>query len=501
MKVVESPRKNKLTPKAKIITFYALAAVFIIIDCFLIAKYQIYAFNLLPVALIVIGAIFFAFDRVLLFSVMCIPFSIPIKVFYPDMGFNIDIPTEPLFVGIMLIFILKLLIEHKYDRKILRHPLSVMIILYILWHLVTVCTSTMPLVSLKSWVASLWFILPFFFLGILLFKNEKNIYRFFFLYIIPFSALIIITLIKHSAYNFDQHIGNGIMNPFFNDHTSYGAAIAMFIPFLLGFSLNREVNWKWRIVSVILLAIFITGLIFSYTRAAWISLFGALAMFLILKLKISNKIVFALIIIGIGGFVLMQDRILIKMEGNKVESSTDFSKHIKSISNITSDASNLERINRWNCAIRMFKEKPVFGWGPGTYQFKYAPFQHSDEKTIISTNAGDGGNAHSDYLGSLAESGLLGMLNYILVCIIIYITGTRTYHRLKDKKLRLIVASALCGLVTYFIHGLLNNFLDIDKIAVPFWAFAAMIVTIDLFYVKKEDEIPAENAVQDKPEE
>ena len=189
------------------------------------------------------------------------------------------------------------------------------------------------------------------------------------------------------------------------------------------------------------------------------------------------------------------------MEGNKVESSTDFSKHIKSISNITSDASNLERINRWNCAIRMFKEKPVFGWGPGTYQFKYAPFQHSDEKTIISTNAGDGGNAHSDYLGSLAESGLLGMLNYILVCIIIYITGTRTYHRLKDKKLRMIVASALCGLVTYFIHGLLNNFLDIDKIAVPFWAFAAMIVTIDLFYAKKEDEIPAENVVQDKPEE
>ena len=125
---VESPRKNKLTPKAKIITFYALAAVFIIIDCFLIAKYQTYAFNLLPVALIVIGAIFFAFDRVLLFSVMCIPFSIPIKVFYPDMGFNIDIPTEPLFVGVMLIFILKLLIEHKYDRKILKHPLSVMVI-------------------------------------------------------------------------------------------------------------------------------------------------------------------------------------------------------------------------------------------------------------------------------------------------------------------------------------------------------------------------------------
>lgn len=488
MKAAESLKKNKLARKAKIIAFYAIAVVFIIIDCFLIARYQTYAFNLLPVALIVLAAMFFALDKVLLFSVLCIPFSIPLKEFYPNLGFNIDIPTEPLFVGIMLIFILKLLIEHKYDRKILKHPLTIMIIIYIVWHLVTVCTSTMPLVSLKSWLASLWFILPFFFLGVLLFRNERNIYKFFFLYMIPFAALIIFTLVKHSAYNFDQHIGNGIMNPFFNDHTSYGAAIAMFIPFLLGFSLNREINWKWRIVSAILLGIFITGLIFSYTRAAWISLLGALAMFLILKFKISNKIVFALIVIGIGGVVLMQDRILIKMEGNKVESSTDFSKHIKSISNITSDASNLERINRWNCAIRMFKEKPVFGWGPGTYQFKYAPFQHSDEKTIISTNAGDGGNAHSDYLGSLAESGLFGMLNYILVCIMIYITGTRTYRKLKDKRLKMIVASALCGLVTYIIHGALNNFLDIDKIAVPFWGFAAMIVAIELYHIKEEKE-------------
>lgn len=494
MKAVESLKKNKLARKAKILAFYAIAVVFIIIDCFLIAKYQTYAFNLLPVALIVIAAMFFALDKVLLFSVLSIPFSIPLKEFYPNLGFNIDIPTEPLFVGIMLIFILKLLIEHKYDRKILKHPLTIMIIIYIVWHLVTVCTSTMPLVSLKSWLASIWFILPFFFLGVLLFRNERNMYKFFFLYMIPFAALIIFTLVKHSAYNFDQHIGNGIMNPFFNDHTSYGAAIAMFIPFLLGFSLNREINWKWRIVSAILLGIFITGLIFSYTRAAWISLLGALAMFLILKFKISNKIVFALIVIGIGGVVLMQDRILIKMEGNKVESSTDFSKHIKSISNITSDASNLERINRWNCAIRMFKEKPVFGWGPGTYQFKYAPFQHSDEKTIISTNAGDGGNAHSDYLGSLAESGLFGMLNYILVCIIIYITGTRTYRKLKDKRLKMIVASALCGLVTYIIHGALNNFLDIDKIAVPFWGFAAMIVAIELYHIKEEKEELEETA-------
>lgn len=495
MKAAESRRK-KLARRTKIILFYAIAALFIIIDCFLIVKFQNYMFNLLPLALIVIAGIFFSLDKALLFSVMCIPFSLPLKEFYSGLDFNIDLPTEPLFVTIMFIFVLKLLLERQYDRRIIRHPLSIMILIYLLWHLVTVCTSTLPLVSLKCWVASLWFILPFFFLGVLLFKDTRNIYRFCFLYMIPFAVLIIFTLVKHSAYNFDQHIGNGIMNPFFNDHTSYGAAIAMFMPFLIGFALNKGIKALWRIVSVVLLVIFTTGLIFSYTRAAWISLVGALGMYLILKLKINNKIIFAILIVGIGGYALFQDKILMDLERNKVESSTDFTKHIKSISNITSDASNLERINRWNCAIRMFKEKPIFGWGPGTYQFNYAPFQHSDEKTIISTNAGDGGNAHSEYLGSLAESGLLGLVNYALICIIIYITGTRTYHKLKDRKLKMVVAAALCGLVTYFIHGALNNFLDIDKIAVPFWGFAAMIVSIELFVAERDTENKEEISVQ-----
>lgn len=489
MKAAENQRK-KLTNKTKIIVFYAIAAIFVIINCFVIAKYQSYLLNLLPIALIVIAGIFFSLDKALLFSVMCIPLSVPLREFFPHLAFNIDIPTEPLFVAILLIFVLKLLLEHKYDKRILKHPLSIMIFIYLIWHLITVCTSTMPLVSLKSLVASLWFIGPFFFLGIILFKDPKNIYKFMYLYMIPFAGLIIYTLIRHSAYNFDQHIANGIMNPFFNDHTSYGAAIALFLPFLIGSILSKETSRKMKISSLVLLVIFVVGLIFSYTRAAWISLIGALAMYLILRFKISNKLVLAVAILGIGGIILFQNQIFFKMESNKVESSTDFSKHIKSISNITSDASNLERINRWNCAIRMFKEKPVFGWGPGTYQFKYAPFQHSDEKTIISTNAGDGGNAHSEYLGSLAESGLLGMINYIMICIIIYLTGTRTYHKLEDKKLKMIVATTLCGLVTYFAHGALNNFLDIDKIAVPFWGFAAMIVAIEIYSTRQKEESP-----------
>ena len=75
----------------------------------------------------------------------------------------------------------------------------------------------------------------------------------------------------------------------------------------------------------------------------------------------------------------------------------------------------MERINRWKCALKMFIEKPVFGWGPGTYQFQYARFQLSKDRTIISSNSGDMGNTHSEYLGPLCESGFLGFFFFLLL--------------------------------------------------------------------------------------
>ncbi len=130
----------------------------------------------------------------------------------------------------------------------------------------------------------------------------------------------------------------------------------------------------------------------------------------------------------------------------------------------------------------MFKERPVFGWGPGTYQFVYAPFQRSKDRTIISTNRGDGGNAHSEYLGPLSEQGIPGMLLVITILGVVSSLSFRLFHQVKDSELRIVVASAYLGLMTYFIHGVLNNYLDTDKASVPFWGFIAVLTAVDIHY-------------------
>jgi len=169
------------------------------------------------------------------------------------------------------------------------------------------------------------------------------------------------------------------------------------------------------------------------------------------------------------------------LERNNEESSSNLIEHFSSISNITSDASNLERINRWSCAVRMFRDKPLLGYGPGTYMFKYAPYQLTKERTIISTNSADGGGAHSEYLGPMAESGLPGLLTFIMILGTLFYTAFHAFERVKEVKTKAWLTGALIGLISYCIHGLMNNFLDTDKASVPFWGFSAMIVAIDLW--------------------
>jgi len=184
-------------------------------------------------------------------------------------------------------------------------------------------------------------------------------------------------------------------------------------------------------------------------------------------------------------FFMFQQQIWDVLERNKQGTSGDFTEHVQSISNISTDDSNLERINRWQSAFRMFSERPVFGFGPGTYQFEYAPYQLSKEKTLISTNAGDRGNAHSEFIGPLSEEGLPGMLIMLTLVIMVIAYGIKVHKQANTPETRLLSLTVLLGLITYFFHGTLNNFLDTDKASIPVWAFIAMLIAMDMYQNKR----------------
>ena len=437
----------------------------------------------IPLFIVISYLAIFSLDIILLI----IAFSTPLAVVLNDKssGPALSIPGEPLMFGVLLLFVFKFIFEGKFDRKILNHPVTLAIAFHILWMFITSVTSTYPLVSFKHLLSQLWFIIPFYLLGTQLFREKKNIKIFVWLYSSTLLIVIFYTLIQHAQNSWTQKAAHWVMIPFYNDHTAYAAVLALFIPPMIAFMRDRYSSFRERFLAGFMSIMLIIAIILSYTRAAWLSLIVTLIVYFIYSFRIKF---YNVLLIGAGLvtlFMIFSSDIFMKLEKNRQDSATDFNKHIKSISNITTDASNLERINRWNSALRMWKQKPFFGWGPGTYQFNYAPFQKSSETTIISTNAGDSGNAHSEFIGPLSEEGVFGMLAMVLIVITVIYRSSILYSTSKDPNIRLLTLGILLGLITYFVHGTLNNFLDTDKLSVPFWAFIAMLVSMDVYHNKK----------------
>jgi putative inorganic carbon (hco3(-)) transporter len=476
-----------ITETNKLKWFYFISIGFLCLCIFGFLTRDDFSMHVLPIFIIGMYLLLVRADVLLLLAAFLTPLAVNISM--GAMG--LSLPTEPIFIGLMLLYLAKFFFS-GYDRQLYKHPVAIAILVNLLWIFITCITSDMRVVSIKFFIARLWFTTSLFFLAAELFKKFANIKRFILLYVAGLTIVVLYTIFRHVYYGLTEQAAHWVSTPFFNDHTAYAAALALYLPVLACFIKLPSLKPSYRILCLLLFLFLSAATILSYTRAAWVSLAFALAVYVIIRLRIKFR---TLVLFGLLGGMLFfgfKDQLIMKLEKNQQDSSSDYAAHLKSIANISTDASNLERINRWKSAFRMFLQRPVFGWGPGTYMFEYAPFQKPNEKTIISTNMATGGNAHSEYIGPLAESGVLGTVTFLVIIIVVSYRSLKIITTTRDKEIRLIVMGLFLGLCTYFIHGFLNNFLDTDKASVPFWGFIAMITAIDLHHRDRSELAPAD---------
>jgi len=310
--------------------------------------------------------------------------------------------------------------------------------------------------------------------------------QFIWFYAVGMAITIIYTITRHSINGFTQQSAHWVMTPFYNDHTEYAAVLALMLPPIFGLMLLKHKSFMYRFFTFLISGLVIVAIVLSYTRATWLSLAVALVSMFAYVFRVKTWAVVAIIISMVVGFQIFQSTVLYKFGKTKEYSQNDYRGHLKSITNIKTDASNVERLNRWSCAWRMFLDKPIFGWGPGTYQFQYSVYQLQFEKTYISTNLGDKGNAHSEYLGPLSEQGFMGTIIFVALAVVVLYKASRVFLQSNSNNIKVLALSMQIGLITYLVHGFLNNFLDKDKASIPFWAFVAAITAMDYYHNKKQ---------------
>ncbi len=388
---------------------------------------------------------------------------------------KLSFPSEAMLA---LLIPVSLLFNRDYRQAIkeaLTHPLTILLLVDLFFLFFISLFSTQIDVSLKRVFIRVLFFLGFFML-MQLFEDKRKLIWPWIIYALGLLPVMYFTLRRHARYDFDPKVVFNICEPYYTDHTIYGACIAFVLPMIAIVLYKRKLFGISRIMLVVLWITFgmlIVSEVLALSRAALLSLLVAGGFALLLKYRFR----FSHLMVGffIAGAAVwgVHEQIYSSLEENEsVSNDGEIVNHFSSVTNVTTDASNLERVNRWICAWRMFEERPFTGFGPGTYQFEYNKFQTLINKTYISTNSGNRGNAHSEYLTYLSETGLVGFLVFIGIVLLSIYVGMKNHYDLPPGILRAVNLGVLLGLVTFYFHGLFNSFIDQSKMA--FLVFSAL---------------------------
>lgn len=385
--------------------------------------------------------------------------GLPWSAEYAFGSWSMRVPSEPLMLltGISWIFYGKKRLIYKVKWAMGSFCLLPIAIsgLFIIWQWFCTLYASMPVVSAKYMLVETaqW---GLFAVGMAVFPEIWR--RALSFLVVSMSIFVVYTLAHHAQYHFRADQALLAPMPFLPDHTLYAAVLALLLPWAY---LGRLFPGK-RFLTILTAALLTIGLAFSTCRAAWLSLVGSgiLAFFWAGKNAPWKWILPAFLFVGVAVFY------------NQISEKTAAYLH--------SDVSSMERLNRYDCARQMLHARPWVGFGPGTYQFEYLPFQKPENRTRISVlkpvtersvhTFGRGGGAHSEYWRAAAEAGWPGFLLWLgLVLVLLYQSGRAsadTLHRSRAAPFYLIV---LISLLTFFLHGLVNNFLHEGIVAALVW--------------------------------
>ena len=468
----------KLLKQNKTFVFFIIP---ILIGCvFLLFENKLTLLYYLTFALFVSSFVFFLKPNIkqILYSIFLFT---PLSFDYTWLGgVNISFPSELITIALIFIVVIKWFSGLKINFEGVKNPISILLIIDLLWTLTSVINSDSFEIALKRFLIKLIYVVVYYFFILFFLKKNIAYVKLYILYCIGIIIPIIYSFIEHSKYGFTQPTSIYISQPFYVDHTLFAVCLAFIFPIILLLRHSKLIVTSIISKTFIFIVVTLVGfaIFFSYSRAAWLSLVVAVLFYILLKLKVKFYVILSVLLFSFICLVNSFEPIYMELSENKAKYGNDITTHISSVTNLNSDVSNLERVNRWVCAYKMFEDKPILGFGPGTYQFEYDAYQTKEFMTRISTHAGDKGNAHSEYLTALSETGLVGFLILITTFFYSIYLGMKLYYSNLSKEQELLVLGALLGLITFYFHGLFNTFSDIDKLAILYLGSLSVLVHV-----------------------
>ena len=432
---------------------------------------------LLPpsIFLVIFTVLDFRFLYYLLF--LSLPFSLE---YYLPNGLGTDLPTEPLMwliTGVALMLFTKNIGSIKIDY--FKNPITYLLLLHLAWIFFTCFISLDFTRSLKFFIAKIWYVVPFYFLFVGLIKDEKFLKRI--LYILMWGLLIalIYVLIRHAQFDFSFKSSNTVVRPIFRNHVSYAAILVVFLPYLLVIRNITTSSFLTKIIPGIAL-LFVIAIYFSYTRAAIASIGIAVGAYYIIERRLVKATLLSasVITVVLMGFLIHNNNYLrFAPQYERTITHHKFDNLLEATYKLE-DISTMERVYRWVAGVEMVADRPLTGFGPGTFYNFYKSYTVTSFQTYVSDNPDQSG-VHNYFLMTFIEQGLPGFLIFIALCFAVLIYGERIYHLANQSVDKSMIMSALLSFIIILAMLLINDLVETDKVG----SFFFMNIAIICFFV------------------
>jgi O-antigen ligase len=454
-------------------TGFALITILSVSAAFALRQYLLLV---VPVVILFGYVALIDFKKIFFLLLFLLPLSTEVEIG----SFGTDLPTEPLMVALLFIFIVFAAAKpHFIPWRFVKHPIVLTLLTHLLWMAFIIMHSENKVVSFKFLLAKTWYIVTFVFVAGIILNSTERLKSFFWLIFIPMSLMIVQTLARYALLGFEFEFVNEPLYPFFRNHVNYAAMITIFYPFIfLAVTWYEPGTWKRRILQWAKL-FFLIGIYFSYTRACFLALILAGLAYVAINHRLLSwgfRLAIVGLIAGVGYLSIHNNYLKLAPEYTKTIYHKEFGDHLAATVELQ-DVSSMERVYRWVAAFHMIKERPYTGVGTGNFYPYYQRYTISDFVTYTSDND-ERSTVHNYFLLTVAEQGFPGLLLFLIFTLAIFYYGEKGYLAETDPEKRRIILTVVLSLVIVYINLMLSDLVEVDKTGSLFFMNVAILVNL-----------------------
>lgn len=416
-------------------------------------------------------------------TVLTIPYVVEVDLMG---GFATDLPTEPLALLCMISFAGLLFVNKgKILHNDWSHPLVLVLLLQLFWTFFTSIFASYPFVAIKFSLAKVWFLSAFVFMPLYVIKDTKDIDTLFKLLFLGLLPAMLTTFVRNGMDGFVFEGVNSNMYPFFRNKVFYSSILLFCIPlgiYLINYVFKSRFS---KIISILIIAVYIAGIMTAYTRATLALLFIIPFVHLAFKwrlVKVSLVAVVVFATIFVVGIVRENNFLNYAPDFETTISHSNFGNLLEATTE-GRDISTMERVYRWVAGGYMVKERPLLGFGPSNFYHNYQGYALNIFSTYVSDNPEKSG-IHSYYLMMAVEQGIPGLIIFISIIFIFFIRAERLYNKLPAGKMRGILMSICIIFIFFTILQTINDMIEAYKVG--FFYYLCLMVLIVLERIEKE---------------